>query len=374
MQQQSQSFIDLPTNKSEKSVFTMKNGERTTTDGGYQTISLVDGSIDGGDCTTGKKQTTLPPVNSTTRESNDSLSFHQFKDSSTMSLCSTTRENHHIKRKPISRAVSQQIDNILPTSSDHRLSLPDGLKPLHESSITSTSSSCLSLSNSQTKTPIFQTKNAIKLCRLLNQMIECESECILEHFLKQNQQELYDYFNTDKTNTKLKTYDILSNVKSEKIYNVLLRYSFKTTICDKNNNTLLHLLFKNRPYDYDPKQLKIITERYLNNGLKEFLNRPNLSNEYIVQILLQNDYFLQLLFFSQTKEFENDITHYSPLMCSNNRHNSTDKHAQDVFCKQHPYHYLPYCDVDYIEEWRETYLNIILLLVESGARIDMPTG
>ncbi|CAF1364695.1 unnamed protein product, partial [Didymodactylos carnosus] len=370
--QQQQPSIEVPIGKSEKSIFTVKNGERTTTDGGYHTISPADGSVeDGGDCT---NKTTTTPLETDTNHG--SLTFHLFEDSRTISLCSTVGESnnqifHRKTNKQLSRTKSQEIvtNVIVPTTG--RLSLQDTLKSKPDSPImscSSSTSSLMSLSNPN-RSPLFHRKTSTKMYRLIQKMIDSESEHILKYFLKQYEEELQ---NNQQQQFKT-SFDLLANVKSERIYNVLTCYSFKTTNCDKNNNTLLHLLFKNKPNDFESKQMKIITERYLTSGLKEFLNRPNLSNEYIIQILLENEYFIDILFFSQTKKFEIESGHHHhhhSVNCTNNRHTNIHyyHYQQDGLCNHNSY------DLDSIQEWRETYLTLIELLIDNGSRIDMPTG
>ncbi|CAF0961792.1 unnamed protein product [Didymodactylos carnosus] len=368
-QQQPQTAVEIPITKSEKSIFTMKNVEQTTTDGGYYTTSLVDGSVeDGGDSINKTKATLLK-----TTTNNNSLMFLPFNDNSTMSLWSTARENNNqaVYRKntnQLNRTISQQMGTNVKAPITGRLSLPNALE-INGISYSSSTSSLISLSSPKTPS-LFHHKTSTKIFRLVQQMIDSESEYILDYFLKQSQQELYVNHHPHQQQEQLKIlYNLLANVKSERIYNVLSRYySFKITICDKNNNTLLHLLFSNKPHNFEPEQMKIITERYLTTGLKDFLNRPNLSNEYIIQILLQNKHFIYMLFFSQTKEFEMELNHHSA-MCTNNRHtNMSHSHQPDVLFKHR------YGDLNLIEEWRETYLYLIELLIDNGSKIDMPTG
>ena len=77
----------------------------------------------------------------------------------------------------------------------------------------------------------------------------------------------------------MKTYELLSNIKSIRIYNVLLSShcvyfnNLTTNLCDRDNNTLLHLLLGQNPFKYQPNEMIKIVERYMMNGLKEFINR-----------------------------------------------------------------------------------------------------
>lgn len=125
------------------------------------------------------------------------------------------------------------------------------------------------------------TKHTAHLLRLLHQMIELEAATILEYFLKKHRTEFNDHFHTaaSSSDIQLKTYELLSNIKSDRIYNVLLSSNcayfntVTTSLCDRENNTLVHALLGQNPMKYQPTEMIKMVERYMAYGLKEFINR-----------------------------------------------------------------------------------------------------
>jgi hypothetical protein len=167
----------------------------------------------------------------------------------------------------------------------HRHSLPVNVyENIHDQPskrFRSTSSFLLSnMSNS--------TKNTAHLLRLLHQMIEHEAATILEYFLKRHRNEFNDHFHTaaSSSDIQLKTYELLSNIKSDRIYNVLLSSNcayfntVTTSLCDRENNTLVHSLLGQNPLKYQPTEMIKMVERYMAYGLKEFINRYDKRNYY----------------------------------------------------------------------------------------------
>jgi hypothetical protein len=125
------------------------------------------------------------------------------------------------------------------------------------------------------------TKHTAYLLRLLHQMIEREAATILDYFLKRHLDEFNDHFHkaASSSDIQLKTYELLSNIKSDRIYNVLLSSNcayfntVTTSLCDRENNTLVHSLLGQNPLKYQPTEMIKMVERYMACGLKEFINR-----------------------------------------------------------------------------------------------------
>jgi hypothetical protein len=197
----------------------------------------------------------------------------------------------------------------------HRHSLPanfyDNIPDQPSKRFRSTSSFLLSnMSNS--------TKHTAYLLRLLHQMIEHEAATILEYFLKRHRNEFNDHFHTaaSSSDIQLKTYELLSNIKSDRIYNVLLSSNcayfntVTTSLCDRENNTLVHSLLGQNPLKYQPTEMIKMVERYMTYGLKEFINRPNLSNHCMIHILLCNEHFLKMIFFPRTLQSSSKYCKY----------------------------------------------------------------
>ncbi|CAF3998269.1 unnamed protein product [Rotaria magnacalcarata] len=158
---------------------------------------------------------------------------------------------------------------------------------------------------------------------------------------------------------ELKTYELLSNIKSDKIYDVLLSSDcayfnrVTTSLCDRENNTLVHSLLGQNPLKYQPTEMIKMVERYMEYGLKEFINRPNLSNHCMIQILLCNEHFLKMFFFPRSSQ--------SSLKNLNlNMETMTTS--------------LPVYDLVVVEKWRQSYLVLIETLIKHGARIDISSG
>jgi len=162
------------------------------------------------------------------------------------------------------------------------------------------------------------TKHTAYLLRLLHQMIEHEAATILEYFLKRHRNEFNDHFHTaaSSSDIQLKTYELLSNIKSDRIYNVLLSSNcayfntVTTSLCDRENNTLVHSLLGQNPLKYQPTEMIKMVERYMTYGLKEFINRPNLSNHCMIHILLCNEHFLKMIFFPRTLQSSSKYCKY----------------------------------------------------------------
>ena len=160
----------------------------------------------------------------------------------------------------------------------HRHSLPSNIvdHPYDQPSKRFRSTSSFLLSNMSNST-----KHTAHLLRLLHQMIELEAATILEYFLKKHRTEFNDHFHTaaSSSDIQLKTYELLSNIKSDRIYNVLLSSNcayfntVTTSLCDRENNTLVHSLLGQNPLKYQPTEMIKMVERYMAYGLKEFINR-----------------------------------------------------------------------------------------------------
>lgn len=124
-------------------------------------------------------------------------------------------------------------------------------------------------------------KHTTQLLRLLHQMIECEAANILDYFLKQHRDEFNEHFHSTvrSSDIQLKTYELLSNIKSDRIYKVLCSSNcayfstVTTSLCDRENNTLVHSLLSQNPLKYQPKEMIKMLERYMSCGLNEFINR-----------------------------------------------------------------------------------------------------
>jgi len=189
--------------------------------------------------------------------------------------------NNHTQRSDvIFRTKSQQQLTKLPNNSNimHRHSLPINVSEnaLDQPSKRFRSTSSFLLSNMANST-----KHTAHLLRLLHQMIEHEAATILEYFLKRHRNEFNDHFHTaaSSSDIQLKTYELLSNIKSDRIYNVLLSSNcayfntVTTSLCDRENNTLVHSLLGQNPLKYQPTEMIKMVERYMAYGLKEFINR-----------------------------------------------------------------------------------------------------
>lgn len=237
----------------------------------------------------------------------------------------------------------------------HRHSLPSNVYdyPFDQPSKRFRSTSSFLLSNMSNST-----KHTAHLLRLLHQMIEHEAGTILEYFLKKHRNEFNDHFHTaaSSSDIQLKTYELLSNIKSDRIYNVLLSSNcayfntVTTSLCDRENNTLVHSLLGQNPLKYQPTEMIKMVERYMTYGLKEFINRPNLSNHCMMHILLCNEYFLQMIFFPRTLQSSSKYLNINPDLLT------------------------PIYDSDLTEKWRQSYLILIEILIKNGARIDIPAG
>jgi hypothetical protein len=239
-----------------------------TTDGGYCTVDGSSVRI--------KSQPTMAPVDGQVLPE-----MHQ--DKTRTHRCSTELEqvsSHAQRSEIISRTKSQQ--QLSKVSSHclamHRHSLPlniyDHVVDQPSKRFRSTSSFLLSnMSNS--------TKHTASLLRLLHQMIEHEAATILEYFLKRHRDEFNDHFHSAarSSDIQLKTYELLSNIKSDRIYNVLSSSNcayfntVTTSLCDRENNTLVHSLLGQNPLKYQPSEMIKMLERYMKCGLNEFINR-----------------------------------------------------------------------------------------------------
>lgn len=237
----------------------------------------------------------------------------------------------------------------------HRHSLPANVydNPCDQPSKRFRSTSSFLLSNMSNST-----KHTAHLLRLLHQMIEHEAGTILEYFLKRHRNEFNDHFHTaaSSSDIQLKTYELLSNIKSDRIYNVLLSSNcayfntVTTSLCDRENNTLVHSLLGQNPLKYQPTEMIKMVERYMNYGLKEFINRPNLSNHCMIQILFCNEHFLKMIFFPRTLQSTSKYLNINPELLT------------------------PIYDCDIVEKWRHSYLILIEILIKHGARIDISAG
>ncbi|CAF1468579.1 unnamed protein product [Adineta ricciae] len=321
-----------------------------TTDGGYYT---VDGS-------SGRVKTQPLPTVPVKQQQLREIQNQEMN----LNLCSVNTNQLHDCRQVnevIHRTKSQQqLIKLLnsPSHIIHRHSLPTNVydqvndQPARRSR--STSSFLLStMSNS--------TKHTAYLLRLLHQMIEREAATILEYFLRRHLDEFNDHFHkaASSSDIQLKTYELLSNIKSDRIYNVLLSSNcayfntVTTSLCDRENNTLVHSLLGQNPLKYQPTEMIKMVERYMACGLKEFINRPNLSNHCMIQILLCNEHFLKMIFFPRSLQSSSSP---APL--------NTD--SLTVL--------LPAYDPEIVEKWRHSYLILIEILIKHGARIDIPAG
>ncbi|UJR35709.1 hypothetical protein I4U23_028459 [Adineta vaga] len=321
-----------------------------TTDGGYYT---VDGS-------SGRVKTQPLPVAPVERQ--EQLRETHLKEVISNLCPVNTEQMNHCRQQSevIHRTKSQQQLTKLSNSSHsmHRHSLPinvyDQTNDQTSKRFRSTSSFLLSnMSNS--------TKHTAYLLRLLHQMIEREAATILEYFLRRHLDEFNDHFHkaASSSDIQLKTYELLANIKSDRIYNVLLSSNcayfntVTTSLCDRENNTLVHSLLGQDPLKYQPTEMIKMVERYMTYGLKEFINRPNLSNYCMIQILLCNEHFLKMIFFPRSLQ-------------SSSKHSSLNTESLTVL--------LPIYDPETVEKWRHSYLILIEILIKYGARIDIPVG
>ncbi len=242
-----------------------------TTDGGYYTVDGSSGRV--------KLQPPIPPVDE------QQLLQQIHIEENIENLCP-------IETEPVHDRLLQRSDIILRTKSQQQLTkISNQCNTMHRHSLPanvydnnifdqpskrfrSTSSFLLSnMSNS--------TKQTAYLLRLLHQMIELEAATILEYFLKKHRTEFNDHFHTaaSSSDIQLKTYELLSNIKSDRIYNVLLSSNcayfntVTTSLCDRENNTLVHSLLGQNPLKYQPTEMIKMVERYMAYGLKEFINR-----------------------------------------------------------------------------------------------------
>ncbi|CAF1024508.1 unnamed protein product [Adineta steineri] len=321
-----------------------------TTDGGYYTVDGSSGRI--------KTQalSTAPVDRQQLRE------IHIEENIQNSCTGGTERESGRTQRSEvISRTKSHQQLNKLNNNnynSMHRHSLPinvyDHMNDQPSKRFRSTSSFLLSnMSNS--------TKHTAYLLRLLHQMIEREAATILEYFLKRHLDEFNDHFHkaASSSDIQLKTYELLSNIKSDRIYNVLLSSNcayfntVTTSLCDRENNTLVHSLLGQNPLKYQPTEMIKMVERYMTCGLKEFINRPNLSNHCMIQILLCNEHFLKMIFFPRSPQ-------------ASSKYSSINADTLNLLS--------PLYDREIVEKWRHSYLILIEILIKYGARIDIPAG
>jgi len=236
-----------------------------TTDGGYYTVDGSSGRV--------KAQPPIAPV--------DRQQLREIHIEENICPIEIAPVHSHTQRSDvIHRTKSQQQLTKQPNNSTlmHRHSLPinvyDHVIDQPSKRFRSTSSFLLSnMSNS--------TKHTAHLLRLLHQMIEHEAATILEYFLKRHRNEFNDHFHTaaSSSDIQLKTYELLSNIKSDRIYNVLLSSNcayfntVTTSLCDRENNTLVHSLLGQNPLKYQPTEMIKMVERYMAYGLKEFINR-----------------------------------------------------------------------------------------------------
>ena len=247
------------------------------------------------------------------------------------------------------------------TNSSHRHSLPTNA--IVENSHDQPSKRFRSTSSFLLSNMPNSTKHTAHLLRLLHQMIEYEAATILDYFLKKHRNEFNDHFHTaaNSSDIQLKTYELLANIKSDRIYNVLVSSncayfnSVTTSLCDRENNTLVHSLLAQNPLKYQPNEMIKMLERYMSNGLKEFINRPNLSNHCMIQILLCNEHFLKMLFFPRSLQTS------SKYLTMNSSYSLTN-------------HLLPIYDSELVDKWRHSYLILIEILIKHGARIDISAG
>ncbi|CAF0756503.1 unnamed protein product [Rotaria sp. Silwood1] len=318
-----------------------------TTDGGYYT---VDGSS--------VRVKSQPQIATVDREK--LLEIHIEENIQNLYITQTEQFNHPTRRNEvIHRTKSQQQLNKLSNNNYvmHRRSLPtnvyDHIIDQPSKRFRSTSSLLSNISNS--------TKHTAHLLRLLHQMIEHEAETILEYFLEKHCNEFNDHFYTavNSSDIQLQTYELLSNIKSDKIYNVLLSSNcayfdrVTTSLCDRENNTLVHSLLGQNPLKYQPTEMIKMVERYMTCGLKEFINRPNLSNHCMIQVLLCNEHFLKMIFFPRSLQSSSNN------LCINTESMKT---------------LLPIYDPEIVEKWRKSYLILIETLIKHGARIDISAG
>ena len=236
-----------------------------TTDGGYCT---VDGSSE-----RIKAQSHLPPA-----DAQHLSDIHPVKTKVNRCPIDIETNNSHVQRlELISRSKSQHQ---LPKSclNVHRNSLPSNVfeTTLDQPSKRYRSTSSFLLTNMSNAT-----KHTAHLLRLLHQMIEYEAAAILEYFLNRHRDEFNSHFHSAarSSDIQLKTYELLANIKSDRIYNVLSSSNcayfntVTTSLCDRENNTLVHSLLSQNPLKYQPEEMIKMLERYMTCGLNEFINR-----------------------------------------------------------------------------------------------------
>ncbi|CAF4209432.1 unnamed protein product [Rotaria magnacalcarata] len=315
-----------------------------TTDGGYFTVDGSSGKV--------KLQPLMETVD---QEMCIDENLQNLGIAETKQFIHPSQQNEFIPR-----TKSQQQLNKLSSSNYtmHRRSLPNNV---FHPSMSQPSKRCRSTSSFLLSNIPNSTKQTAHLLRLLHQMIEHEAADILEYFLKVHRDEFDDHFHAaiSSSDIELKTYELLSNIKSDKIYDVLLSSDcayfnrVTTSLCDRENNTLVHSLLGQNPLKYQPTEMIKMVERYMEYGLKEFINRPNLSNHCMIQILLCNEHFLKMFFFPRSSQ--------SSLKNLNlNMETMTTS--------------LPVYDLVVVEKWRQSYLVLIETLIKHGARIDISSG
>lgn len=316
---------------------------RATTDGGYYTVDDSSGRVK-----------SHPPLATL-----DEQQFHEIHmKENTENLCpiQSSTQTSVIHRTKSQQQLLKYLSN---SNSSHRHSLPNTMVDcIHDQpSKRFRSTSSFLLSNMPNST-----KHTAHLLRLLHQMIEYEAATVLDYFLKKHRTEFNEHFHmaANSSDIQLKTYELLANIKSDRIYNVLVSSncayfnSVTTSLCDRENNTLVHSLLAQNPLKYQPNEMIKMLERYMSNGLKEFINRPNLSNHCMIQMLLCNEYFLKMLFFPRTLQTS------SKHLTMNSSYSLTNL--------------LPIYDFDIVEKWRHSYLILIEILIKHGARIDISAG
>lgn len=236
-----------------------------TTDGGYCT---VDGSSE-----RIKAPAHQPPA--------DAIHLPDMHPEKTKTnLCSINHHSDAQRTECLSRSKSQYQLTKLSNSSQtkHRNSLPNNVydNALDQPSKRYRSTSSFLLSNMGNSS-----KRTAHLLRLLHQMIEYEAATILEYFLNRHREEFNAHFHSAarSSDIQLKTYELLANIKSDRIYNVLSSSNcayfntVTTSLCDRENNTLVHSLLSQNPLKYQPTEMIKMIERYMSCGLNEFINR-----------------------------------------------------------------------------------------------------
>ena len=236
-----------------------------TTDCGYFT---VDGSL------------SKVKVQSQTKTINEEQLYEIDTNENKQNLCSIQIEqfNNH-SSKQIYRAKSQL--ELRKLSQQHSIMHRYSLPIIHDHITNQQSKRFHSISSLFLSDIPNSTKHIADVLRLLYQIIECEAATVLEYFLKKHQDEFNNYFYTaaNSSDMQLKPYELLSNIKSDRIYNVFASSncaflnSVTTSLCDRENNTLVHSLLGQNPLKYRPIEMIKMLERYMAHGLKEFINR-----------------------------------------------------------------------------------------------------